>query len=280
MSTYLAIRDGGKTNEEGATRLLNKLAGTQNTGIVGASDLLVTQNGTPNMTVNIATGDAVLPINGYFYHGWNDASISKTITTADPSNPRIDRVVAYIDLAVVSSASSNNPNAFLTKVVAGTPAGSPSRPSDVAVQASVGSGNPWINLADVRVEAAVTSILTAKITDTRGLFQLGGGVGGIQFTIGGTLVVANNQTPYWIAPKAGVMTNIYAIVKTAPTGAALNIRINKNGVSAATFSISATSTTGNSTGLSITFAAGDYFSIDITQIGSTIAGADLTVAVG
>lgn len=278
---YVAIRNGGKTDEEGAlTRLLNKVAGTQNSGKIGTSDFALTQNGTPNMTVNAAVGDLVIPYLGYFFHCWSTAVQVITVAASDPTNPRIDRTVAYVDLSVVSSTTSNNPDAILLKTVAGTPAGSPTRPSDATVQASVGAGNPFIDLGDLAVAAAATTIVNANITDKRGLFQLGGGVGGAQFGIIGTLVVANNLTPYWIAPKSGTFTSVYLQAKTGPTGAALNVRINKNGVSQATPSIAAGATTGNVTGLSIPFVAGDYFSIDITQVGSIVAGADLTAAVG
>jgi len=280
MSTYLNIRNGGKTNEEGAMRLFAKLAGTQNKGKVGVTDLAVSQNGTPNMSVNVAAGDIIIPYQNYIYHGWSDAVVNKTVSAADPSNPRIDRVVAYVDLSVVSSASSNNPGALLFAVVAGTPASSPTRPSDPTVQAAVGAGNPFVDLADLAVSAADTSIITSEITDKRALFSLSGGVGGIEFGIPGALTVNNDLTPYWIAPRDGLFTSIYARVKTAPTGQALNMRLNKNGSSAATFSIAAGATNVSSTGLSIAFVAGDYFNFDVTQVGSTLPGSDLTVAVG
>ena len=51
-------------------------------------------------------------------------------------------------------------------LVAGTPAGSPSRPSNGTVDTAV-SNNPYIDLADIRVNAGVTQITDADITDTR-----------------------------------------------------------------------------------------------------------------
>lgn len=280
---YVGIRNGGKTDEEGAlTRLLNKVAGSQNFGKIGTGDFAVTENGTPNMTLTVATGDAVIPYLGYFFHCWITVAQSVNVTTADPTNPRIDRLVAYVDLAVVSSTNSNNPDAIVLKCVAGTPAGSPSRPNDAAVQSSVGAGNPFIDLADVSVPANDTAITNAQLTDTRALFQLGGGVGGIQFTVSGTVAVADDQTPYWVAPKNGTFTVAYARIKTAPTGQALKMRVKKNGVAVTginTLDISAGNQSANATGLSISYVAGDYFSFDVTQVGSTVAGADLTLAV-
>lgn len=282
----MGIRNGGKTDEEGAlTRLLNKVAGSQNFGKIGTNDWRITENGTPNMTVQVATadvGDIVIPYLGYLFHAWCTAAQSVTISAADPTNPRIDRVVAYIDLAVVQSTTSNNVDAVVLKAVAGTPAGSPTAPNDAAVQSSVGSGNPWIELARIDVPASDTAITNSQITDYRSLFQLGGGVGGIQFTIQGTVTVADDQTPYWVAPKNGTFTVAYARIKTAPTGQSLNMRVKKNGVAVTginTLNISAGAQSANATGLSISYVAGDYFSIDITQVGSTVAGADLTLAI-
>lgn len=280
MAEYISFRDGGKSNEEGISRLLQKISGTQNKGIIGTADMAATQNGTPNMTVNVAVGDIVIPYSSYQFNGWIDAVKNVTVNAADPSNPRIDRVVAYVDLSVVSSTNSNNPGALKFKAVPGTPAGSPVRPIDATVQTSVGSGNPFIDVADLAVSAADTSIVTGDITDKRIFFQLGSGIGGIMLAQAGTVSVANNVTSIVVVPKSGFLTKIYAQVKTAPTGASLNIRVNKNGVSATTLNIAAGATTANATGLSISFAAGDYFTLDITQIGSGVAGADLTVVLG
>lgn len=290
MAEYLAIRDGGKTSEEGFTRLISKLSGAQNKGKVGLSDFATTQNGTPNMTVNVAVGDIIIPQTGgnYFYHGWTDAIKNVAVGTSDPSNPRIDRLVAYIDLAVVSSASSNNPGALKFKSVKGTPAGSPTRPSDGTVNASytdattggIGAGNPFVDIADITVDAAVTSILNAKIADKRALFQLGSGIGGIMLVGNGSLTVANDIASPVITPKNGSFTSMYSRVKTAPTGAALIGRVNKNGTLIATFTIAASALNETQTGLNIPFSAGDYFALDITQIGSTVPGSNLTVVLG
>src|SRR5688500_1180355 len=102
-NAYMFPRDGGKSNEEALTRLLNKLAGTNNYGRIGSNDFKVKQNTSPNMTVLVTAGDFVIPYLDYLYHAWSTVDQSVTITSADPSFGRIDRLVAYIDLSVVSS---------------------------------------------------------------------------------------------------------------------------------------------------------------------------------
>jgi hypothetical protein len=62
---------------------------------------------------------------------------------------------------------------------------------------------------------------------------------------------------------------------TAAAGSSVNITINKNGSSAATLTFAAGATSSLSNSLSVSLVQGDYLTIDITQVGSTTAGADL-----
>lgn len=78
---------------------------------------------------------------------------------------------------------------------------------------------------------------------------------------------------------------VRAAVNTAPTGATLICDVNKNGTTIytsqgnrPTIAISGFTATGNSPAVK-TFAAGDYITVDVDQVGSTITGADLTVTV-
>lgn len=97
------------------------------------------------------------------------AGESVTITTAPTSNSRIDTIVAYVDLSVTpSSATANNPNNMLkVAAVAGTPAASPTAPSNATIQSAIGASNPFIKLANVLVGTNVTSINNGNITDLR-----------------------------------------------------------------------------------------------------------------
>jgi hypothetical protein len=72
---------------------------------------------------------------------------------------------------------------------------------------------------------------------------------------------------------------------TAPTGAAIIVDVNKNGTTIFTTQsnrpqIAISGNTGTTTTFNVTtIADGDYITIDIDQIGSTIAGSDLTAQV-
>jgi hypothetical protein len=132
------------------------------TGVIGLSpvptSLQVTQSAVPGMSVQVATGYAAIvgttQANMGVYTAYNDAATTATITTANPSNPRIDRVCITVSDAFYTGAL----NTVAINVVAGTPAASPVAPATPANS---------ISLATIAVGAGVTSILNANITDTR-----------------------------------------------------------------------------------------------------------------
>lgn len=138
-------------------------------GVIGGADLAVTQNGTPNMSVNVAAGRAIIrgtetasALQGA-YSFINDGTVNLTIAAADASNPRRDLIVAQVRDANYSGADND---ARLT-VITGTPAGVP---ADPAVP------NSCVVLARVAVAAAATSIVTANITDLRTFATAIGGI--------------------------------------------------------------------------------------------------------
>jgi hypothetical protein len=128
------------------------------TGTVGASSLAVTQNSPAGMSVIVASGWCAIvgttQANMGTYVVYNDANNVLTVTTANPTNPRIDRVVVTVQDAYYSGAF----NDVIFQVIAGTPAGSPVAPATPANS---------ISLATIAVGAGVASILNANITDTR-----------------------------------------------------------------------------------------------------------------
>jgi hypothetical protein len=128
------------------------------TGIVGATSLQVTQNGTPNMTVNLASGWAAVvgttQANMGVYVGYNDAPLSAAITVSPVANSRIDLVCLTVNDAFYAGVLNN----LVLNVVAGVVAASPVVPATPANS---------IALAQVLVGTAVSSIVTANITDVR-----------------------------------------------------------------------------------------------------------------
>jgi len=129
-------------------------------GICGATDLVVTANGTPNMSVNVGLGSAFVRCGETSrretYHVYNDATVNLSIAAADATNPRRDLIVAQVR---DSNFSGANDDARLF-VVQGTPAASPADPSLAATPNA-------LVLARIQVNASDTSIVAGDITDLR-----------------------------------------------------------------------------------------------------------------
>ncbi len=86
-------------------------------------------------------------------------------------------------------------------------------------------------------------------------------------------------------PFAATILGVSAAIDTAPTGADVIFDVNKNGTTLFTTQgnrprivAGAFATATEVTNMDITsFSAGDYMTVDVDQIGSTIAGSDTTV---
>ena len=182
----------------------------QTQGVVGSGDLAVTQNGTPNMSINVAAGSVV--IDGTesgtqgFYHMVNDATLNVAIAAANATNPRIDLIVAKIQDAQYSGAT----NAGSIVAVTGTPAASPSPPAAPANS---------VILAQVAVAANATSITNANITDFRTRARDRQGEGG---QLGYAQVTANQGS-------ITAVTDITGLSVTVTVPANRRIRIHVSG---------------------------------------------------
>ena len=128
------------------------------TGIIKNTSLAVTPNSPVGMSVIIAEGWAAIvgttQANMGTYVAYNDAATVVAITTANPTNPRIDLVCATVQDAYYTGAQNN----VIFQVVVGTPAPSPVAPALPANS---------IALAEVDVAAGALSITSGDITDLR-----------------------------------------------------------------------------------------------------------------
>lgn len=105
------------------------------------------------------------------------------------------------------------------------------------------------------------------------------------FTVPGELSVDTNVTLELFAAGTLTITEVYASVKTAPTGASLIIDVNKGGTTIfttqanrPTIAAGATSDTSGTPDVT-SLAKNDKLTIDVDQIGSGDPGEDLTVMV-
>lgn len=128
-------------------------------GVLLPGDLAVTQRGAgANMSVDVAGGRCVVAGDQATYEGSyfmeNRGTTNVPLSASDPTNPRIDRIIAE----VLNQEYSGVDNLWQLRAMTGTPAGSPSAPA---------LPNNAISLATVAVAAAAASITNANITDLR-----------------------------------------------------------------------------------------------------------------
>lgn len=123
----------------------------------------------------------------------------------------------------------------------------------------------WYELDSAGVERLITHAIEAH-----------------DFTASGTLTVRTGVSRLYLEGNYTFDT-CRASVGTAPTGAAVIVDVLKNGTTIYTtqsarpqIAVSTNSANGNSPAIS-TFVSGDYITVNIAQIGSTVAGADLVV---
>lgn len=136
-------------------------------GIVQHGDYAVTQTTTASMAVNVGVGRAWiegtdaghLSGQGYGKQGkyfvLNDAAYPVTISTSDPTNPRID--VVYVAIQDATYAGANNQ--AVIAVATGVPAAGATYPANAPTLPTNALALAWIN-----VPAGAASIITANIT--------------------------------------------------------------------------------------------------------------------
>jgi hypothetical protein len=210
------------------------------TGIIGATSMAITAQGTPNMTVNAAAGWVAIAgstSNSGVYTAYNDATTVLTISTADATLPRIDRVV----VTVSDSAYSGSTNTVAFVVVAGTPNASPVAPS---------TPSNSISLATISVAAGATSISSGNITDTR---------------------VATTSNAF-VLSTGGTLTGALSGTSLTLSGALTGTSANLSGALSSTSTISTTSTitgkltptTGTTSISPLTFTSGTLLTTQTT----------------
>ena len=153
-----------------------------------------------------------------------------------------------------------------------------------------GSWSFPIPLADCRVVSAelfVTNIVgnspTGSICLTQGtdygLRTLSGGQ--FSFQVDAFLAIETGATPDIIVDKAYSVRDVYAVVGQAPSGGPVQLQINQNGAAYCTLTIADGSAVSNSIdGATLPpLQGGARLSLDITMVGPTNPGADLTVVI-
>ncbi len=134
-------------------------------GVMLAGDLRVAQRAAgANLSVDVAAGTVFIQGGSIAYQGsyfcQSTSSINMALSAADPTNPRVDLIVAQL---YDKQSDGGTQYSWTPLVVTGTPAATPAPPA-----APVSS----VVLARVAVAAGAASVTNANITDVR-LFATG-----------------------------------------------------------------------------------------------------------
>lgn len=168
------ILDGTTVDAEVIRRALGSLIGSAG-GVVTPGDLTVTQNGTPNMSVNVGTGQIWVPGTSTSsqgpYYGRNGASVNVAIAAANATNPRIDTIAVQVEdpeyggsgtpMAPISIKGTATSGANITPGSGGYLSGKAAVPASAYV------------VAYVLVSANATSIVTADILNVATALAVG-----------------------------------------------------------------------------------------------------------
>jgi hypothetical protein len=104
---------------------------------------------------------------------------------------------------------------------------------------------------------------------------------GATLQVAGTLAIGSNQAPPLQLATAQTASAVIVLVGTAPTGAGLTININVGGVLSMTLTIPAGDLSVQATSAQLSAAAqiagASRITLDITAVGTTVPGADLSV---
>jgi hypothetical protein len=116
-------------------------------------------------------------------------------------------------------------------------------------------------------------------TPDQGLRTLSGGQ--YSFQVAGFLAVQTGAAPDLSVEALRLVRDVFAIIKTPPTDSSIGLNINLNGTLLCSLTIAANSSTSNLVrGLLLpVLTTGSLLSLDITSVGQTIPGADLTVVI-
>jgi hypothetical protein len=191
------------------------------TGIINSASLAVTANSPAAMNVYVADGWAAIvgttQADMGTYVAYNDASVLLTITTANPTNPRIDLICMTVNDSYYSGVTDN----VVFQVIAGTPSATPVAPTLPANS---------ISLATVYVGAGALSITSGNITDTRVIVTTNvpasGDITGVTAGTGLTGGGASGTVTLAIDSTVATLTGSQTLTNKTLTSPKVNIGIN------------------------------------------------------
>lgn len=163
---YVSIISGAtELPEQSVAHLTHDLIFRSGIVDLNSDHFLVEENNPTAREVVVNEGRAYFKKTSMTYSGYTDDAEVVSIAANNSGNPRISALVAMLDLSATPDADGQGVLSFVE--VLGTPASSPTTPSDEDIQLEIGAGNPFVRLANITVANAATQILNANISDQR-----------------------------------------------------------------------------------------------------------------
>ena len=165
LSSAFLANNGYQTAAEDFRNFVNSTFGRAQ-GLHFNTDLALTPGA--GLSMNYAPG--AITVQGMnlasqgAYFVWDSAGGNIPWPAANGSNPRIDALVMFVCDSQYGSASVGDGPQWT--IVQGTPAGSPSAPTDATIISALPGPGGWYRMANVTIPTAATGILSGNIAVT------------------------------------------------------------------------------------------------------------------
>jgi hypothetical protein len=212
-----------------AARTAANTPGILQGGLASATDCQVSAP-VSGLSVNVSTGEMLIPGNEGGTQGGAYARVSSTtnavVSTANPTNPRIDRIVALMSDAGYTEPTGGSGSQWAISVVTGTATAGASLANLSGAAAVPGSS---LLLANLLVPAAASNIITADIANVATPAWSGVGAGNKEWaysTLTTTVVVTSTtessgntlvSAPAFTPDGQSVMVEFFAPIVFAPS---------------------------------------------------------------
>lgn len=119
------------------------------------------------MSVDVSVGTLYAKNTQEAYPVNNDGIVNVAVPLNSSANAQIDTLLCYVDLAITPVADGGGAGIAKFVIIPGTPASSPTAPTQSDITATIGANTPYELLANIYVASQATAITNDDIADLR-----------------------------------------------------------------------------------------------------------------